>query len=72
MKVVKLGYSRAPWRLVTSDGKEVYLPQIMNHAYLGLTVINEPICGESKAECTANAMAFLERLMAKREKQFGL
>lgn len=63
MRIEKLSYSRAPWRLVTSDGKEVYAPQAMDHPSIGPTVFNGPVCGESKTECTANALALLERLL---------
>lgn len=66
MNIIKLPYSRAPWRLVTSDGKEVYAPSAFDHPDLGMTVANEPICGDTKAECIERALSLLESMMRKR------
>lgn len=66
MQIKKLSYSRAPWRLITSDGREVYSPHAMDHASLGETVVNAPICGDTKTECIDNALTLLEALMSRR------
>lgn len=64
MRVVKLFYSRAPWRLVTSDGREVQAPhQVFDHSILGKTIVSGSISGETKAECTQAAFDFLEKLL---------
>lgn len=64
MKVVKLSYSRAPWRLVTSDEREVQAPpQVFDHPDIGKTVVRGSICGNTKAECTEAALALLEALL---------
>jgi hypothetical protein len=65
MKIEKLNYSRHPWRLLDSEGREVYTRQSMDHPNLGVTAFSSPVCGETKAECTANALALLEFLIRK-------
>jgi hypothetical protein len=39
--VKKLGYSAAPWRIVTPDGREVCTPVVFDHPSLGKMVIQE-------------------------------
>lgn len=63
MKVAKLSYSREPWRLVTSEGKEVALRQAFTHPDLGHTVINGSVSGATKEACTAKALTLLEALL---------
>lgn len=63
MKIDKKKYSAAPWRLVTQEGREVYWPAAFDHPAFGMTVINEPICGETRAECTEQALALLDYLL---------
>lgn len=65
MRIERRSYSRAPWRLVMDDGREVSAPQAFDHAALGATVINGPICGNTKTECTENALALLEALLSR-------
>ena len=65
MKIERRSYSRSPWRLVTDDGREIYVPQAIDHEALGATVANVPICGETKAECIDNALGLLERLLTR-------
>lgn len=59
MRIERRPYSRSPWRLVTSDGKEVYWKRPMDHPSLGATVVEEPVCGETKTECVENALRAL-------------
>lgn len=66
MKIERRPYSRSPWRLVTSEGVEVYAPQAFDHPSLGMTVHNGPVCGETKTECTERALALLEALMRRK------
>jgi hypothetical protein len=64
MKIAKLPYSRAPWRLITSDGRQVQAPSIVfDHPALGKTVTSNVISGETKTECTEAALALLEKLL---------
>jgi len=67
MKIEKRSYSRNPWRLVTSDGREVAAPRSFDHPDIGITVINESISGETKTECTDRALALLEMLLTIRK-----
>jgi hypothetical protein len=63
MKIVRMKYSRSPWRLVDSRGTEIYWRRPFKHSDLGETVVDEPICGETKTECISNALHALELLM---------
>jgi hypothetical protein len=63
MKIEKRGYSHNPWRLVTSDGREVTLLKTVDHPHLGQTVISGSVCGQTRRECEANALALLEQLL---------
>lgn len=65
MKIERRPYSRKPWRLVTSKGAEIYVRQAFDHPDLGATVIDGPVCGDTKAECTDAALAILETLLRK-------
>ena len=65
MLIKKLSYSRHPWRLLTSDGREVSVKIAFDHSDIGMTVINGSVSGETKAECTAAALALLEKLISK-------
>lgn len=65
MRIERRSYSRSPWRLITSDGLEVTAPRAIDHPTLGTTAFNESVCGETKAECTAKALALLEFLISK-------
>jgi hypothetical protein len=66
MKIEKLNYSRHPWRLLDSEGREVYTRQTMDHPSIGMTAFSGPVCGETKAECMASALALLESLMRRK------
>ncbi len=48
MKIVKLGYSRSPWRLVTDDGREM-CTDVRDDAGQ-IIASGHPICAETKAE----------------------
>lgn len=63
MKIVKMNYSRSPWRLLTKEGKEISAQVPFEHPSLGWTWIEQTIAGETKAECTEKALELLERLM---------
>lgn len=63
MKIERRSYSAKPWRLIASDGGEVYAPQAFDHPSLGMTAYSGPVCGETKTECLERALALLERLM---------
>jgi hypothetical protein len=63
MKIVKASYSRKAWRLVDSEGAEIYWLRPMDHPDLGATYVNEPICGDTKAECLDKVLQAFELLM---------
>lgn len=50
MQIKKLGYSRSPWRLLDDDGNECYVPAKFDHPDMGPTMIDEPVCADTKAE----------------------
>jgi hypothetical protein len=66
LAIRKLDYSRAPWRLVDADAVdhlerpiEFYTPEPFDHPYLGRTIIDEPVAGNTKAECLESTLRFL-------------
>lgn len=66
LQIKKLGYSRGPWRLIDADEVdhlgnpiEFYTPERWNHPYLGPTIIDEPVSGDTKAECIERTLEFL-------------
>lgn len=63
MQIKKRGYSINPWRLVTSEGGEVYVKTVFEHPDLGKTLIDEAISGRTKTECTEKALHLLEKLL---------
>ena len=63
MKIQKFLYSRGAWRLVNSQGQEVVWRKPFDHPDLGKTVVDQTICGDTKAECLERAFEFLEYLM---------
>ena len=66
MRIEKRGYSDNPWRLVTSDNREVELPERFDHPMLGETVITGSVRGQTRRECEAAALALLEQLLLER------
>jgi len=66
MKIIKMNYSRNPWRLVTSEGMEVYIDTPMKHPSLGETIINGPVCGATKADCQEIALSMLEHFLKRK------
>lgn len=66
MKIERHDYSRAPWRLVTSEGRYVSYRRPFEHPSLGWTVVDDVIAGETKAECTQKALDLLESLLSAR------
>ena len=65
MRIEKKNYSRKPWRLLTSEGKEVQAKVEFDHPDIGKTWILESISGDTKIECTEKAMQYLEYLFSK-------
>jgi hypothetical protein len=65
MKIEKRSYSRSPWRLIDNNGNEVYWQRPMEHADLGWTYVTEPVCGETKTECTERSLELLGLCFAK-------
>ena len=59
MKIEKRNYSRSPWRLIDNNGNEVYWQRPMKHPDLGPTWVNEPVMGDTKAECTERVLDLL-------------
>lgn len=53
LRVVKLGYSVDPWRIVDADGQELWRDELFDHPMLGRTVISMPICFPRKREAVA-------------------
>ena len=60
MKIERHNYSRGAWRLLDDDGKEVYWSKPFKHSDLGWTHVSMPVCGDTKAECIAEALALLD------------
>lgn len=48
MKIVKLGYSRSPWRLVTDDGREI-CTDLRNESGK-IIASGNPVCADTKQE----------------------
>lgn len=53
LRVAKLGYSRNPWRIVDSDGQELWRDERFDHPMLGPTVISMPACFPRKRDAVA-------------------
>lgn len=66
LSLKKLNYSRSPWRLVFADGRELYSNQHFDHPSLGATIMQGPVCGETKGECLSTALALLGYLITTR------
>ena len=78
MHIEKRSYSRAPWRLVTKDGREVTTAVPFTHPGGGgslsrpmPTLIHQAISGDTKAECLQAALDLLERLLQRKEVTHG-
>jgi hypothetical protein len=52
-RVEKQSYSRGAWRVLDADGAQVWRYVTFNHPHLGETVINGPVCFETKKEALA-------------------
>ena len=63
MHIEKRGYSSNPWRLIDSQGREVDIPMAFDHPDLGATSIMHPVCGVTRKQCEAAALALLETLL---------
>ena len=63
MRIERRDYSSKPWRLLTSDDREVYASENFAHPDLGPTTISMPVCGATRRECETKALALLERAM---------
>lgn len=59
-RIEKRTYSSNPWRIVTAEGVELWVPSTFDHPMLGMTGINEPLCFSRKRD----ALAELARLQA--------
>ena len=62
MKIIKIDYSRNPWRLVDRDCLQVYEVGPIRHPVLGDIRGSSPVCGATRRECEAAALDLLERL----------
>lgn len=71
MKVEKRNYSADPWRLIDSNGDEVYIQVQFEHPTLGQTVINGPVCGRTKADVYVMVLQLLEFACKRGEKILG-
>lgn len=58
MRIAKLGYSSAPWRLMAGDD-ELWEEIEIEHPTLGRTRCQEPICGDTKTEVIDKALSAL-------------
>lgn len=59
MKIERRNYSRAPWRLIDNNGREVYWQKPMDCPSLGKTWVSAPVCGDTKAECISETLQLL-------------
>ena len=67
MKIEKRGYSSNPWRLIDSEGYEVEIRKtIKSDAGVRMNICST-VCGNTKKECTAEALKLLESLLQERE-----
>lgn len=49
LKIIKCPqYSSNPWRVVTQDDREVWIPKTLDHVHLGKTSYTGPICDSTK------------------------
>ena len=75
LEIRRLGYSRAPWRLVDADRQEfgqpveIAVPVVIEHPTIGRTVIDEAVSGDTQRECVRQALNLLGRLMEQRVKE---
>jgi hypothetical protein len=51
--VEKQSYSRGAWRVLHTDGQQVYENQTFNHPNLGLIRIAGPVCFDRKRDALA-------------------
>ena len=75
LEIRKLGYSRAPWRLVDADRQEfgqpveIELPVVLDHPDLGRIVMSEAVSGDTQRECVRQTLYLLGRLLEQRLKE---
>lgn len=48
LKIERRGYSAAPWRIVTEDGREVTFTRAFDHPHLGWTAVSEPLAADTR------------------------
>ena len=65
MQIIKKDYSSNPWRLVDSEGREIEAPgmDIVTNERGAKWAIKKNIWGQTKRECTENALALLELML---------
>lgn len=59
-KVEKQGYSHGAWRVLHSDGKQIWANQDIDHPFMGRVVIPGPVCFQRKRD----ALAWIEQQIA--------
>ena len=75
LEIRKLGYSRAPWRLVDADRHEfgqpveIEVPIVFDHPDIGRTVISEAVSGDTQRECVRQTLDLLGRLIEQARKE---
>lgn len=52
-RVEKRDYSRGSWRVLDSDGEQVWRKERFDHPTLGAMVIDGPVCFERKRDALA-------------------
>lgn len=52
-RVEKQSYSRGAWRVLTTEGAQVWREEIFDHPFLGPTRIMGPVCFERKRDALA-------------------
>jgi len=63
MIIKKMGYSRNPWQLLTSDGRQVKVsPVVFDHPDLGKIMVDDVVSGKTKEECLNKALNLLETI----------
>lgn len=65
IRIVKMGYSAGPWRLVSGESQLTTL-QTIDHSMLGTTSVVMPMCFDTKTEAVEGLGALVAQLIDER------